>query len=122
MDAIYGIAKTNPAGRFPVTLGEVISKLNSETFPGRNTSNLHRIFGEYVYRPPQGVSTDSVDFQKVVLIEKLGHYRYKQGGHIGVVGNLVSWYSMTDYKRLATLNGIELKTLESAASHPTTQP
>lgn len=99
MRSISQFVDENPERRFPTNLTEVASLTVSNTT-------------RFVYFPPPPHSSQKELFGRVVLIEKLGHYRYKDGGYYGMAGDMVAgWYSRRDYETLAEKNGLSIEQL-----------
>jgi hypothetical protein len=76
------------------------------------SNNLDTVFSRFVYLPPPLHASQKELFGRVVLIEKLGHYKHKVGGYEGKAGGVTpGWYSIADYRALAEKNGVSLEQL-----------
>ena len=99
MRAINQFVEQNPDRRFPTNLTEVASLTVSDTH-------------KFVYLPPPAHASPKELFGRVVLIEKLGHYKYKDGGYYGVAGDAIArWYSRREFETLAEKNGLSIEQL-----------
>lgn len=106
MRSINQFSEQNSEHRFPSNLTEVAFLTIS------GTSNLQQVFSRFVYLPPPPHASEKELFGRVVLVEKLGHYKYKDGGYYGMAGDMVpGWYSTRDYKTLAEKNGLSIQQL-----------
>ena len=106
MSAVNQFVDQNPEHRLPSSLAEVPSLVTS------GTTNLEAVCSKFVYLPPPPHASKAELFGRVVLLEKLGHYKYKEGGYGGGAGSQTpGWYTMRDYKTLAEKNGVSLEQL-----------
>ena len=106
MVAINQFVEQNPEHRFPTNFTEVPSLF---TF---GTTDLKPACSRFVYLPPPPHVSKKELFGKVVLVEKLGHYKYSDGGNCGKAGEMGGgWLSTGDYKILAEKNGLSLQQL-----------
>jgi hypothetical protein len=99
MRAINQFVDQTPAHRLPTNLDEVAHL---------NVTGITR----FVYLRPAGHLSQKEVFGTVVLVEKLGHYKYKDGGYGGQAGGVgAGWYSRRDYETLAQKNGLSIEQL-----------
>jgi hypothetical protein len=106
MGAVSQFVEQHPEHRFPTNMTEVTSLI------GLATTNVDSVCSRFVYLPPPARASKAELFGRVVLIEKLGHYKYKVGGYHGMAGDSIAgWYSMRDYRTLAEKNGLSLEQL-----------
>jgi hypothetical protein len=104
MTAINRFVEENPNHKFPSNVTEITPLIAS--------TNVQAIYSRFVYLPPPSHASESDLSGRVVLIEKLGHYKYRVGGYHGMAGETaVGWYSMRDYKTLAENNGLSIEQL-----------
>ncbi len=102
MGAINHFADTNPDRRFPTNLAEVVSLAGIDTT-------------RFVYLAPPAHASQKELFGRVVLLEKLGHYKYKDGGYGGKAGSITPfWCPGRDYETLAAKNGLSMGQLSEA--------
>jgi hypothetical protein len=104
--AIDRFVEQNPEHRFPTNVSEVTPLI------ALATNNLEAVYSRFVYLPPPPQVSQKELFGRVVLIEKLGHYKHKVGGYEGKAGGVTpGWYSLAEYKALAEKNGVSLEQL-----------
>jgi hypothetical protein len=99
MDALYQYADGN-TNLFPKKLSDIERNLNgitNQTPLGRTWVNA---FNDYIYIQPPPRRRGEVDDTKIVLAEKLGHYRFRDGAFVGTVGGVVSWRLRPQYQLL----------------------
>lgn len=109
MQAINRFVEESPEHAFPSKLDEVKPFI---TIAG---TNLDVVFEKFVYlRPPHRTPKDGA-LNGVVLLEKLGHYKYREGGYYGIAGdNIPGWYSLSNYQRFVEKTGL---TIEQFSEH-----
>ena len=101
MRAINKFVEESPERSFPSSLAEVKPLMVS------TASNLDAVLAKFVYIQPPLDAPKRTVFGSVILIEKLGHYRNRDGGYCGKAGGITpGWYSLDDYKRLAEKSGL----------------
>jgi hypothetical protein len=106
MRAVNQFVEQHPEHRFPTNVTEVTSLI------ALATTNVDSVCSRFVYLPPPPRASKAELFGRVVLIEKLGHYKYRVGGYHGMAGDSIAgWYSMSDYRTLAEKNGLSLEQL-----------
>ena len=81
-------------------------------FIAEPTNNLQAVCNRFVYLPPPSNASKAQLFDWVILVEKLGHYKFAEGGCNGTAGSAgVGWSSPNEYKTLAEKNGISIEQL-----------
>jgi hypothetical protein len=110
MTAIDRFVEQDPEHRFPTNMAEVTPLI------ALATNNLETIYSRFVYLPPPPHASKKELFGRVVLIEKLGHYKHRVGGYEGKAGTATpGWYSIVEYRALAEKNGVSI---EDLSEHP----
>jgi len=106
MRAVNQFVEQHQEHRFPTNVTEVASLI------ALATTNVDSVCSRFVYLPPPPRASKAELFGRVVLIEKLGHYKHKVGGYYGTAGDSIAgWYSVPDYRTLAEKNGLSLEQL-----------
>jgi hypothetical protein len=106
MKAVNQFVEQHPEHQFPTNVSEVTP------FIALASTNVDSVYSRFVYLPPPLHASTKELFGRVVLIEKLGHYKYKVGGYHGMAGDAIpGWYSIADYKALVEKNGVSLEQL-----------
>jgi hypothetical protein len=111
MKAIELFSEKNSEHRFPTNLTEATPMILA-VGESVTTSNLNAVCAKFVYFPPASNLSRNVLSDKVVLVEKLGHYKYRKGGYIGRVDHFEVFFNLDDYKRLIEKSGISLEQLK----------
>jgi hypothetical protein len=110
MLSISEFVEQNSEDRFPSNLTEVASLTVS------GTTNLQPHCSRFVYLPPPPNASKKELFGKVVLVEKLGHYKHRRGGYCGMAGDARAHFVSSDqYQTLAEKNGLSIGQLSEAA-------
>lgn len=100
MRAINRFVEEDPERKFPSSLAEVKPLID---MPG---TNLDAVLARFVYIQPPLSAPKGAVFGSVILIEKLGHYKNREGGYCGKAGGTTpGWCPLSDYKRLAEKSG-----------------
>ena len=72
---------------------------------------------KFVYLPPPPNTSKQELRGRVVLVEKLGHYRYSDGGVWETAdGSSRGWHDRRDYATLAEKYGLSIEALSERAS------
>jgi hypothetical protein len=108
MNAIYKFADQNPEKRFPTNLSEVTPVFLSMSSPANLGDNLTNVCANFIYIQQERNRDDLIEIHKIILVEKLGHYKYQDGGYIGSLGNITRFYWFEDYKNLIEANGLSI--------------
>jgi hypothetical protein len=104
MNAINRYVEESPERSFPPSLAEV------KPLIATTATNLDAVLNKFVYIQPPPHTSKRALFGRVVLIEKLGHYKNREGGYYGIAGDSIPrWYSPSDYKMLAEKNGLSIE-------------
>lgn len=109
MNAIYKFSEESSENRFPTNLAELRPMLVSLPLPAVGLTNLDSVLNKFFYLQPTTNDMNTKVFgEKIVLVEKLGHYKYQHGGFIGAVGNMTTFFYFDDYKRIVEKNGLSM--------------
>lgn len=89
-DAFYAFASTN-AGVFPKSAQQLVELLKSERPNSPTGATWEIAIKDYLFFPPSPHKKGETDYGRLIFAEKLGHYRFWDGGHVVFVGGWVNW-------------------------------
>ena len=112
-------------GAFPERLEQIVPIIQGRTNASAFKRPIPDALEDYVYLPTKSHERRfSLNETKALLIEKLNHYQYTEGGHIAFRGGHIGWYyAIQDsqshtYFSMLKANGVPLR----AVGDPKTPP
>jgi hypothetical protein len=91
VDSLYHYSDLH--GSFPERLEKIVPIIQAQTNASVFKRPIPGALEDYVYlRPKSHERRFSMNETKALLIEKLNHYRYTEGGHIAFLGGRIAWY------------------------------
>lgn len=84
--------RASHGGSFPDALTDLTPLIESSRRTNTQLRSAGEIMRDYVYVRPESVADKEKTFSTPMIIERLGHYKTQDGGHVGMVAGNVWWY------------------------------